>query len=123
MAQSPIILIVEDDIDARELLLDWFETWQIRAHAVPDAEEALRVLELQAYNAILIDLALPGLDGTSLLEKIRGQKKAYVPCVAMTAFDNNSVRHHSLEAGFDAYLEKPLNEKALFETVTRVLAT
>ncbi|GEM_PF-7073826 len=123
MAQSPIILIVEDDIDARELLLDWFETWQIRAHAVPDAEEALRVLELQAYNAILIDLALPGLDGTSLLEKIRGQKKAYVPCVAMTAFDNSSVRHHSLEAGFDAYLEKPLNEKALFETVTRVLAT
>lgn len=123
MAQSPIILIVEDDIDARELLLDWFETWQIRAHAVPDAEEALRVLELQAYNAILIDLALPGLDGTSLLEKIRGQKKAYVPCVAMTAFDNNSVRHHSLEAGFDAYLEKPLNEKALFETVTRVLVT
>lgn len=116
-----MILIVEDDLDARELLLDWFETWQIHAEAVPDAEEALRLLQTHSYTGILIDLALPGLDGVSLLEKVRSQQKAYIPCVAMTAFDNNSVRHHSLGAGFDAYLEKPLNEKVLLDTIKRIL--
>jgi DNA-binding response OmpR family regulator len=121
--KQSLVLIVEDDHDARELLLEWFDLWKIKADAVVDAESALIQLQLNNYHALVIDLGLPGLDGISLIQSIRTSHTSHanVPCIAITAFDNTSVRHHSLQAGFDAYLAKPLNEKKLHEAVKRVL--
>ncbi|MDX2076735.1 MAG: response regulator [bacterium] len=122
MTTQPTILIVEDDDDARELLLDWFATWHIQAEAVADGETALNTLQNGHYDGIIIDLGLPGLDGMSLLNRIRNQaSSADMPCIAITAFHTNAVHHHSLEAGFDAYFSKPLNENALHTTLNKIL--
>jgi CheY-like chemotaxis protein len=123
MTHQPTILIVEDDDDARELLLDWLDKWQIQAEAVADGETALNTLQNRHYDGVIIDLGLPGLDGMTLLSHIRNRPSSpYMPCIAITAFHTNAVHHHSIEAGFDAYFSKPLNRNALHTTLNKILA-
>jgi len=120
----PYILVVEDDLDGREVLHDWIETWGYDCVSVEDAESAIDVLSQRGFDMVVMDLALPGIDGMALLEYVRTtQALSNIPCIAITAFDNNSVRHHTIEAGFDAYLPKPINEDALHQQVNQLLGT
>jgi len=116
---SPSVLIVEDEADGREILNDWLTTWGIAPQSAENAERALALLTHQHYHAAIIDLALPGMDGFRLLDQIRHQSQ--VPCIAITAFGTNTVRHQALVAGFNAYLDKPINEVELRQTLERIL--
>jgi two-component system cell cycle response regulator DivK len=61
-------------------------------------------------NLILMDLQLPGIDGTEALRRIRdGQEGQDVSVVALTAFAMDEDRSRAFAAGFDGYLEKPIN--------------
>lgn len=105
------VLIVEDEPDGQEVVALILSHFNIHTNAVGDAHEAIDALEADYYDCVLIDLQLPEVDGWELLAEIR-QSEQYgaIPCIAITAYHTSSVRQEAINAGFDAYFAKPLDE-------------
>jgi CheY-like chemotaxis protein len=107
------VLIVEDEFDSRELVQAIFEYHGIGCVAATTAEEALDILENVVPTLIIIDLALPGMDGWSLLKAVRQMPELEgVPCVAITAYHSFETADRAIEEGFDAYFPKPIEATA-----------
>lgn len=122
MMQNWHILVVEDEADGQEVVAELLSHFHISSDAAPTAEEALNLLANKAYTAAIIDLALPGMDGWELLQAIRGNPKlANLPCIAITAYHTSVVRQQAIEAGFDAYFPKPLDDTSFVREVSRVI--
>src|SRR5688572_23642441 len=80
-------LLVEDDPDSRELLRRILGAAQINVTIVGDAEEALKILEDFHPDLLIVDLALPGMNGYQFLERVRQDPRlAHTPAIAVTAF-------------------------------------
>src|SRR4051812_453089 len=106
------ILIVEDEPDGQEVAVGILGTVDIVADVAGTAEEALDLLEQRSYTAALIDLALPHMDGLTLLKTIRSNPATTsLPCIAYTAYHSSLVKKQALEAGCNAYLTKPIDDK------------
>ena len=106
------ILVVEDDPDGQEMITTMLQHLQYDVDTVDDAEDAGRVLfeTKEAYNVIIIDLALPGKDGWELLsEIIDNPETSNIPCVAVTAHHTSKLREETIRAGFVAYFPKPID--------------
>jgi CheY-like chemotaxis protein len=116
------VLVVEDDPDGQEVVARMLKYHKINATVVGSAEDALTTLIDQRFTAVLIDLALPGMDGWTLLHTIqRNPKTAYIPCVAMTAFHSADLAVKAIEAGFMAYFPKPLETTSFVRELQRVI--
>jgi signal transduction histidine kinase len=99
------ILLVEDNVDARQALQDLLETW---GHRVEVAADGLRGVELavrQPPELALVDIGLPGLDGYRVAEELRAKMGRSIRLVALTGYDDQS---RAREAGFDLHLVKPV---------------
>jgi CheY-like chemotaxis protein len=89
---------------------------QFAVDSVDDAEAATGVLSSSenVYDAIIIDLALPGKDGWELLAEIMNNPRTNrVPCIAVTAHHTSKLREETIRAGFVAYFPKPIDATAL----------
>lgn len=116
------ILVVEDEPDGQAVVSGILRNSNIATDAVGSAEEALSRLANQSYTGVVIDLALPGMDGMDLLTAIRNDPSiADLPCVAITAFHSSKVKKQALDAGFDAYLSKPIDRTMFVEELSRVV--
>lgn len=116
------ILVVEDEVDGQEVVAELLGYFSITSDAVGTAEEGLTRLTEQPYNGAVIDLALPGMDGWDLLRAIRSNPQtAALPCVAITAYHTSVVRQQAIEAGFDAYFPKPLDDSTFVRELSRVI--
>ena|SRR5258707_7847072 len=104
------VLVVEDENDSMELVQGLLEHHGITSVGVGSGEEALEALKSMQPTLIIVDLALPGLDGWGLLQRIKLISKLNsVPCVAITAYHTAELAEEAIEAGFDAYFAKPLD--------------
>jgi CheY-like chemotaxis protein len=103
------ILLVEDDPNSQVLASTVLEYFGISVDIARSAEEGLVYLEQQRYSAVLIDLALPGMDGWGLLKTIRNNAHTKnLPCIAMTAYHDAMVAHKAIQSGFRAFFPKPI---------------
>ena len=94
----------------------------IQVEVAGSAEEALQFLDQRQYHAVIVDLALPGMDGLTLLSTIRSNPAtAHLPCVVMTAYHSSLVKKQAIEAGCNGYITKPLQDNALFHELSRVI--
>lgn len=109
------ILIIEDDADIRELLSLAFagEGWKLIL--AKTAEEGLETLNKAEVNCIVLDIMLPGMDGLSVLKKIRGTDKKFrnVPVIMASARGEEADIVSGLELGADDYVIKPYSPKVL----------
>jgi len=122
MADNWHFLVVEDEPDGQTVVSGILRHSDISTEAVGSAEEALRSLAKNQYTGVVIDLGLPGMDGVQLLEEIRSNPDlAHLPCIAITAFHSSKVKKQALEAGFDAYLSKPIDRTRFIEELTRIV--
>ncbi len=104
------VLVIEDEHDSMELVQGIFEHYGVHSVGAPTAEDALRLLEDQRPNLIIIDLALPGMDGWRLLSEIKSKAHfTQVPCVAITAYHSAETATQAIRHGFDAYFSKPID--------------
>lgn len=112
MNSNQRILVVEDDLDGQALVAHILEYLNFPIDLANDAEQAAEYLFNSGtiYQAVIIDLALPGKDGWELLSQIRSEPAtASIPCIAVTAFHTSKVREEALRSGFSVYFSKPLD--------------
>ena len=115
---SPCILIVEDNPVNLKLARNVLEIEGYRVDAAIDAQKALEYLERASPDLILMDIALPGMDGLSLTRKLKADPRwCRIPVIALTAFAMLTDEKQALEAGCDGYLTKPIDTRQLPLTV------
>ena len=116
------ILIAEDNAVNRELLRELLET---RGHTVKEAcngQEAIQAVEESLPDVLLLDIGMPILDGYAVIRKIRENPSlAVLPVLGVTAYAMQGDREKILASGFDGYLSKPVNAKALDQELDRLL--
>jgi two-component system cell cycle response regulator DivK len=104
------ILVVEDNPKNMKLVRDVLEFSGYDVIEATSGEDGVRLAQTGHPNLILMDLQLPGIDGTEALRRIRGGEEGqHVPVVALTAFAMDEDRSRAFASGFDGYLEKPIN--------------
>jgi CheY-like chemotaxis protein len=85
--------------------------------------EALRMIEQEPPDMLLLDIGMPGLDGFAVVRAIREKPNLFaLPVLAVTAYAMQGDRERVLKAGFDGYLSKPINAKALAQELERLLS-
>lgn len=114
------ILLVEDNIRLSEAIGESLQKAGFEVDAVSEGEEALTVLPLQPYDAIILDLGLPDMDGMKVLEELRSQKNA-VPVLVLTARGALSDKISGLNGGADDYMVKPFEVDELVARIRALL--
>jgi len=116
------LLIVEDDAISRMVMeqLARRKGWQVIL--AENGKEAIEAYLEQSFNAILMDVQIPIIDGyksTGVIRQIESQKSMYTPIIAMTAYALKGDREKCLESGMDDYLSKPIDADEFYATVEK----
>jgi CheY-like chemotaxis protein/anti-sigma regulatory factor (Ser/Thr protein kinase) len=113
------ILVVEDNDDAREMLVYLLRLGGHEVHETRDGVEAVEAARRLEPDAALIDVGLPGLDGYEVARRLRAQPAtARLLLVALTGYGLPEDRQRSHDAGFDVHLVKPVEPEALAHALT-----
>jgi CheY-like chemotaxis protein len=116
------ILVVEDDVDGQEVVARMLRHHRIPADIAGSAEDALDMLVATEYTGAIIDLNLPGMDGWTLLNRMRSDAQTtQIRCVAVTAYHSADLAVKAIGAGFDAYFPKPLEATSFVRELQRIL--
>ena len=110
------VLIVEDQARAARELRAGLEASGLEGRVAASAEEALRLLDAEPFEALVVDVMLPGLSGLDLVRRLREQGRA-IPAVFLSAKAELKDRLRGLEAGGDDYVAKPYS---ILEVVARL---
>ncbi|MFZ4549900.1 MAG: response regulator, partial [Bacteroidales bacterium] len=118
---KPVVLVVEDNPDnmitVKALLTDNY----IVLEAI-DGNQGVRMAKKHKPNLVLMDIALPEIDGIEAFKAIRNDgQMLHIPIIALTASAMTSDREIILAYGFDAYIAKPIDDKIFFSTINQVL--
>ncbi len=118
------VLVVEDDADGQEVVATLLRHLNITLDIAADAAEAEQFLfnSGKAYNAAIIDLALPDKDGWQILSEVLADPRtAELPCIAVTAYHTSKLRESAILAGFKAYFPKPLDGAGFLRQLEAIL--
>lgn len=116
---GPRILIIEDDATIADNLFAYFERQGFDVDAAYDGRTALRRLGASRFDVVVLDVGLPGVDGFTVLHRLRSELGLPVPVLVLTARDDIDDKLTGFEHGADDYLTKPF---ALVELEARVRA-
>jgi two-component system cell cycle response regulator DivK len=116
------VLVAEDNPVNRELLRELLEVRGYNVIEAADGQEALRMIEVNHPEILLLDIGMPVLDGFAVMRKIRENPSfAALAVMAVTAYAMQGDRENILNAGFDGYLPKPINARDLANELERLL--
>ncbi len=119
-----LILIVEDNEKNLKLVRDVLQVKGYQTLEAGTAEDGLKIARERKPDLILMDIQLPGMNGIEALKALRAAPAtAKIPVIAITASVMQHDRQQIMSAGFDGFIEKPVNLRALFDTVQRALRT
>ena len=122
-SQAPLVLVVDDMDDGREICAEYLAFRQYRVATAADGFEALAKAAELLPDIILMDLSLPGIDGWETTRRLKGDALTrHIPVVALTAHALRSAHDQAIEAGCDAVITKPVLPKALEAEIRRILA-
>lgn len=113
------VLIVDDDHRLFELLRDYLGAHGVTTLHAPDGATALRALETEPLDAVLLDIMMPGMNGLETLRRIRQTSR--IPVLMLTARGDETDRVVGLELGADDYLPKPFGPRELLARLRAVL--
>ncbi|MES1241289.1 MAG: response regulator [Acidobacteriota bacterium] len=114
------LLVLDDEADARELLVTALEQHGAKATAVASVPDALEALDRERFDVLVSDIGVPGEDGYSLIRKVRARgadRGGNLPAAALTAYARTEDRVRALSAGFQMHLSKPIDPAELVATI------
>jgi DNA-binding response OmpR family regulator len=89
---------------------------------VSEARNALGAIELDAYDLMLLDIKMPGIDGHKILSSLKHGDSRNAPILVMSGLSDPDHRTQALKEGADGFLAKPMNTEVLLATVAELLA-
>lgn len=120
---GPPILVVEDNDKNMKLFRDVLHATGYDTLGATTGEDALELARTRNVALVLMDVQLPGIDGVETLAQLRGNgRTASIPVVALTAQAMFGDEQRFLDAGFDGYLSKPVDVRALLAAVKEHVA-
>ena len=121
LSKGSRIIVVEDNVDARDMLCHLLGRAGFECKAVGDGVEAIALIESFRPQAAIIDVGLPGIDGFEVARRVRATLgRADVRLIAVTGYGQKADREVALRAGFDAHLVKPVKFDQLVEVLSRL---
>ncbi|HEY4886528.1 MAG TPA: response regulator [Myxococcales bacterium] len=119
---APRILVVEDFVDSREMYMEFLLAHGFEVVGAEDGLAALRSIEQHPPDVVVLDIALPKLDGLSVLRRLREDSRfAALPVLTLSASLGADYQRVALAAGATAALEKPCLPEELLEAVRKLL--
>ena len=116
------ILVIDDNVDSLDMIGHIFRHHHIDFDVTSSAEEALELLAQRTYKGLVVDLALPKMDGWTLLNQVhQNPDTADLKCVAVTAYHSAELAVKAIDAGFIAFFPKPLQNSAFAREIQRIL--
>ncbi len=113
------IVIVDDDTGFRTMLK---KTLEAAGYRVSEAKNALGVFSLSAYDLMLLDIQMPGIDGYKILASLKEDKACTAPIIVLTGMSDPSHKIRALDGGADAFMTKPVNQEMLLSRIAELLA-
>ncbi len=120
---KPLVLVVDDEEDARSLFTDVLQGRGYRVHAVSSANGALRFLGKEKVDLIVSDIAMPQMDGFELKATLAESDAKNVPFIAVAAEDTAERRAIAQRLGIRAFVPKPIQARAFCKLVRGTLLT
>ena len=114
------VLAVDDEPDALALVSEVLEAVGARVTTAQSAEDALEKLETESPDVVVADLGMPRIDGFAFIERVRhhdNPRVREIPAAALTAYARSEDRMHTLQAGFQIHLAKPIDPAELVTTI------
>ena len=118
------VLLAEDNAVNRKVAVRLLQKRGHTVVAVEDGRQALRALDGERFDVVLMDVQMPEMDGFEATAAVRARERVeggHLPIVALTAYAMKGDRERCLEAGMDAYVAKPVNADELFATLERLV--
>ena len=118
------VLLVEDNQVNMEIAIDLLEDVSVHVTSAYNGEEALKALGSASFDAVLMDIQMPIMDGLEATMRIRKQPQfETLPIIAMTAHALKGEYEKSINAGMDEHITKPVNPLELYSTLARFTAS
>jgi PAS domain S-box-containing protein len=117
------LLVVEDEADARELLITILKGCGAEVQAAASAAEGLKILKEWRPDVLISDIEMPYEDGLSFIGKVRAlsnEEGGHIPAIAVTAHVRDEDRLQALSAGFDAHVGKPMEPLELVTVIANL---
>ncbi|HWM84694.1 MAG TPA: response regulator transcription factor, partial [Kofleriaceae bacterium] len=113
------VLLIDDDARLSELLTGYLAENGVALTHARDGRAGLQSLETAAFDAVLLDVMMPGIDGLDVLRRIRARNR--IPVLMLTARGDEADRVVGLELGADDYVPKPFSPRELLARLRAVL--
>ncbi len=117
-------LVVDDDDSSRDLVIFILENEGVTTKGAVSAAEALSIIEQFQPNILISDIAMPGIDGCELIQRVKQLPtipKEQFNAIALSAYASDADEQKSLSAGFDCHINKPLNVNNFLQVITQMI--
>jgi CheY-like chemotaxis protein len=120
------VLVVDDNADTLELVSFILEEYGTEVITAASAIEAIAAIAQSQPNILISDIAMPGIDGYSLIRKVRtlsSERGGQIPAIALTAYASEEERIRLLDSGFQMHIAKPVDPAKLVAVVANLAQT
>ncbi len=116
------VLVVEDNMDNMELITVILERNGFKAITAKTGQQGIEIVMESQLDFIILDIQLPDMDGLSVIRKIRALKvNGDIPVIAMTSYAMSGDRQNVISAGFNGYIEKPIDPETVISQIREVI--
>jgi two-component system alkaline phosphatase synthesis response regulator PhoP len=120
--KTPVVLVVDDNQQNRELLQAYLEDVDCRAVPAQDGPEALKIIAKNPPDLILLDVMMPRMSGFEVCRRIKNDPKTSdIPVIMVTALNEFGDIERGIDSGTDDFLSKPVNKLELLTRVKTML--
>lgn len=114
------VLVVEDTPLNMELVCEILNSHGFITEGAVDGVEAIKKVEKEVFDLIIMDIALPGMDGVEVTKIIKNKPNyKFVPVIALTAYAMKGDRERFIKAGFDGYVPKPIDVAEFIKVIEK----
>ncbi len=118
----PQILIIDDDLDTREFLKDFFELRKCIVFTAHSGAAGISMVKKEKPEIVLLDIKMEGMNGLDTLKKIKSINPS-IKVVMVTVASDNENRQKAIELGADDFIKKPLNPSYLEGVVCKKVSS
>jgi CheY-like chemotaxis protein len=113
-------ILVAEDNDSNFILMTYILKKFYQVERAKNGQEAVNMVENNAYDLVLMDIKMPVMDGLEATRKIKATHPS-LPVIALTANAFDSDRQMAMDAGCDEFLSKPISSELCLKTIAKIL--